>query len=327
MRRIGTLPEEPARRLTDFLATLKIDSQLLAESGGMGVWICDEDRVSQAKEELQQFLREPSAKRYIRASSSARALRRREEIEEEEYRQIQEAAKELAEDREEEARPGPRPLTFIIMAICVLVAFASKMGNLSNPLTRSLLISVASSGGGVGLHEVLSGEVWRLVTPIFLHFEIPKDPTGIMHLLFNLLMFLPLAGQIESHRGTGRLLILILVFAVVSNLAQYYLGGSTVVGFRPVIQPGSYAFGGMSGVVYGLFGYIWLKSRLEPELGLSMSTSTVILLLGWLFLGPVIDKNIANGAHFGGLIAGMLVGAIPGLWRRPAEDEEDNEDE
>ena len=48
--------------------------------------------------------------------------------------------------------------------------------------------------------------------------------------------------------------MLVLVIAVASNLTQYYLGGSTIEGVRPVLA-GSYYFGGLSGVVYGLFGY------------------------------------------------------------------------
>src|SRR5262245_38157567 len=101
MRQIATLPEEPAQRFADFLATLKIDSRLLPEPGGVGVWICDEDRLSQAKEELAAFLREPAAARYGKAASVARALRRREEIEEQEYRQLQQEAKEAKEQLEE----------------------------------------------------------------------------------------------------------------------------------------------------------------------------------------------------------------------------------
>ena len=80
---------------------------------------------------------------------------------------------------------------------------------------------------------------------------------------------------------------------------------------------GAPAFGGMSGVVYGLFGYVWIKSTFCPEPGFATSQGTVIILLGWLFLcmtgaiGP-----IANIAHVVGLVVGMAVAYVPSFWRR-----------
>ena len=60
-----------------------------------------------------------------------------------------------------------------------------------------------------------------------------------------------------------------LVIALISNLAQYYLdvgvrGGGLVVQSNPL-------FGGMSGVLYGLFGYLWMKARYEPALGVELN--------------------------------------------------------
>ncbi len=98
------------------------------------------------------------------------------------------------------------------------------------------------------------------MTPIFLHF-------GLIHLLFNMVFLYQLGGMIEARRGPWRYLLLGLVCAVLSNIAQY---GLSTIGWedgRFVVQmPG--LFGGMSGVLYGLFGYIWMKSRYEPALGL-----------------------------------------------------------
>ena len=76
-------------------------------------------------------------------------------------------------------------------------------------------------------------------------------------------------------------------------------------------------FGGMSGVVYGLFGYLWIKVIVDPAAGLAMPSSTVFWLLGWFFLcmtarvGPV-----ANVAHAVGLGVGMLAAFLPGQLAR-----------
>ena len=43
-----------------------------------------------------------------------------------------------------------------------------------------------------------------------------------------------------------------LLFALVSNLAQYVFGGAAI-------------FGGLSGVLYGLLGHCWLYQQLAPN--------------------------------------------------------------
>ncbi len=59
--------------------------------------------------------------------------------------------------------------------------------------------------------QILAGQVWRLVTPIFLHF-------GPFHLLFNMVFLYLLGGMIEERRGPWRYLLLGLVCAVLSNV-------------------------------------------------------------------------------------------------------------
>ncbi len=158
------------------------------------------------------------------------------------------------------------------------------------------------------LNDILRGEVWRLVTPIFLHF-------GLVHLLFNMTMLWQLGATVEARRGMWRYLAFVLACAVASNLAQYAVGGTHWEN-GPLIHS-SPLFGGMSGVLYGLFGYIWMKSRYEPALGLSLSPQLVVWMIVWLFVcitgvvGPV-----ANFAHFAGLIVGVIIGVAPHLWRQ-----------
>ena len=159
--------------------------------------------------------------------------------------------------------------------------------------------SVPVPGGTVspGLAEVKGGQVWRLVTPIFLHFS-------LMHILFNMMALVDLGGLIEMRKGTLRLAGLVLGSAIVSNLAQYASGGW--------VNP---AFGGMSGVIYALFGYVWMKGRHEPAGGLYLSQRTATYMLFWLvFCMTGAVGNIANAAHVAGLAFGVVVGLVP-HWR------------
>jgi len=146
-----------------------------------------------------------------------------------------------------------------------------------------------------GMKEILSGQVWRLITPIFLHF-------GILHLVFNMLWLRDLGSMIEAHQGSLRLVLLVLVIGVISNTAQYFWHGVS--------------FGGMSGVVYGLLGYIWLRGKFDPASGLFLHQTTVVMMLVWLvlcytgMLGP-----IANAAHTVGLGVGRASGYLTSLKR------------
>ena len=65
-----------------------------------------------------------------------------------------------------------------------------------------------------GIEDIVHGEVWRLVTPIFIHF-------GPLHLLFNMWAMAALGSLIEYRRGTATLALLVLLSAVVSNLGEY----------------------------------------------------------------------------------------------------------
>jgi GlpG protein len=79
-------------------------------------------------------------------------------------------------------------------------------------------------------------------------------------------------------------------------------------------------FGGMSGVLYGLFGYTWMKTIYQPSLGLHIDPGTVIWLIVWFLLCMTgLVGTIANMAHASGLITGMLIGYLPTLWIGPED--------
>ena len=96
-------------------------------------------------------------------------------------------------------------------------------------------------------------------------------------------------------RLEGRCRVVVLVVAVASNLGQY-------------LHTGSPMFGGMSGVVYGLFGYVWMKSRYDPGAGMYLHRYTVVVMLVW-FVACYTNLlgSIANTAHAVGLGATKVV--------------------
>ena len=78
MRQIGMLPDgDAARRLADYLLTLKIDTHLDQQPEGWIVWVRDEDRVAQARQEFAEFQRNPADTRFAGAARAAHEMRLR----------------------------------------------------------------------------------------------------------------------------------------------------------------------------------------------------------------------------------------------------------
>lgn len=139
--------------------------------------------------------------------------------------------------------------------------------------------------------DILGGEVWRLVTPMFLHLS-------FLHILFNMMWLWDLGRLVELIKGSLFLLLFTMVTGMAANAAQYAITQS----------PG---FGGMSGVVYALLGYVWMQGKFNPRFGFEMHKATVIMMLAWYVLcwtglvGP-----IANWAHTAGLLLGVAWGYL-----------------
>jgi len=151
------------------------------------------------------------------------------------------------------------------------------------------------------LPEILGGEIWRLFTPMFLHF-------GIFHIVFNMLWTWELGRLIEWRQGIWILGILTVGVSLTSNLAQYFVSGPL--------------FGGMSGVIYGYFGYIWIQSLTNPGFRVQLNPAIVKLLLGWFvicwtgILEKLFGLNVANSAHTAGLLSGIVIALIvSGVYR------------
>ena len=54
----------------------------------------------------------------------------------------------------------------------------------------------------------------------------------------------------------------------------------------------------MSGVVYGLLGYIWMQGRFNPASKLSLQPQTVTFMIVWFFSAcRAWSVRIANTAH------------------------------
>lgn len=304
MRHIGIIATDTqARKLADFLLIQGVKTQVEQEADGFHFWAIDEDRIPSARQIIAEFQANPSDPRYDVAAEASR-------LRVAEVKKAREAARRHIDLRNRwQGESGGMPrMTVLLIAASVLISVGSKFGDDESPVLQACTMASYERQGNYvtwrpALAEIREGQVWRLVTPIFIHF-------GALHLLFNMMWMWSLGSAIELRRGWWRMALLVLFLAIGSNLAQYGWVAARPGGFPP-------GFGGMSGVIAGLFGYVWIRSRVDPASGFFMDTGTVYFMIGWLvicglgWMGP-----IANAAHFGGLGLGCAMGALPLVGRR-----------
>ena len=293
MRLIGHLPEESAARtFGDYLYVQGIENHIEHEkASGWGVWINDEDKIEQAASLLTAFRADPKNERYGTDAERAAKLRAKEEADQAAYRK-------RLRNRRHLFRPltayGFGPLTFVLIAISVAVAYFSKLGAEPQPI-MSLFITNFTDYWEPTLPEIRHGELWRLITPMFIHFGFP-------HILFNMWILRDLGSMIEARQSPLHLAILVVAIAACSNLGQVYFSHSP-------------AFGGMSGVNYGLLGYVWIRGKFDPGSGLFVHPSSLMMMIVWFFACLVgFIPGIANAAHAVGLVMGMAWGYLSS-WR------------
>lgn len=314
MRQAGLLPSElDAERFADYLLTLGIKTRIDDGEHGRIVWIKDEKDLERGKTELAAYVENPTDPRYKLAEDGARTIRKELDAKEQQYRN------NLIDVRRRWSQPitGRARVTLTLISISIVVALLAWFTNGQLDPSDYLYISsvdqfladqtlgATNSPNHEVLPEIRHGQLWRLVTPIFLH-------GGLLHILFNMLMLQNMGTLIETREGSGRLLALVLISALFSTVAQYFIGDLFDLSFwlHPdfasiVFNP---AIAGMSGVNYALFGYLWLRSQ-GGRAGFMLHPNTVVMMLGWMVLCMTgVMGSVANGGHFVGLVVGMAAG-------------------
>lgn len=288
MRLIGHLEtEDAARTIGDFLYVQGIENQVESDPGhGWALWINSEDELDPAREWLAKFRANPAAEQFKSERSRAAKLRQARAQDEAQY------SKKVKDRRAVFRARGFRsyaPVTVTLIIISAVVFFLEDFGRHPDRVLPLFITSYTNAG----LPEVLQGQLWRLFTPMFIHFD-------VLHIFFNLLWLRDLGAMIESRQGALRLVLLVLTISLLSNFAQFVVSG-------PV-------FGGMSGVVFGLVGYIWMRGRFDPGSGLLLHPWTIGMVLIWGALCLVgVIPHVANTVHVTGLLVGMAWGYLTSL--------------
>jgi GlpG protein len=170
--------------------------------------------------------------------------------------------------------------TWCLMGICLAITILVQVPQLKLLIYRYLFFSV----------NILEGQVWRLVTPALIH-------SDLLHFIFNMFWLYDLGGDVEREEGPKFYLAFFIIVAMLCNIAQFFVSGP--------------AFNGMSGVVYGLVGYVWMMTRYSPASRYGISDAMMLFMVCWIFVGLVLPgMHIANTQHITGIVLGLVLGSM-----------------
>lgn len=206
-------------------------------------------------------------------------------------------------------RPGLLAQIRRYPGLAVLVALAVALFPFTMPLAEGRVTYVASwltivdlirlgSAPGTLVELVAEAAVWRWFAPMLIHFN-------AVHLLFNCAVVIEMGRRIESRLGALWFWAIVLVVSLVANLGQYAMNANPL-------------FGGLSGVAFGLLGFVLAAGRLAPAVPQWQVPTAVaggLLFFLVLFSTGVTEYfglHVANAAHWFGLAAGAVLGIVTG---------------
>ncbi len=260
-----------------WLAGQGVAHRITEEGGHQVLWLENPDHAEPVLEALERFLAEPEL---------------RDAVERQQHSPV------FVRGR---WQPSPRhaPLVLGVIVAAVVMVWVTSLGR--NELAAALMVvdprtfDWTTMAGRIDAlaNTLASGQVWRLLTPDFLHFS-------WTHIIFNAVMLWFLGSQVEWFDGRGRLVVLFLATSIFSNGLQYLVSGPL--------------FGGLSGVVYGILGYCWLSQRKAPRF--QFPPALVTFAVAWMVIGftPLTELlglgRMANEAHLGGFVSGVALALV-----------------
>jgi GlpG protein len=182
----------------------------------------------------------------------------------------------------------------VTMVLIVLSCIGAVIGGLNLPSMRWFTFFDYDQLGNYLVFDFAQGQYWRLFTPMFLHFS-------LLHIAFNMVLLWFWGRKIEATQSGRRMFAVVMLLAMLSNIAQAIYSGPSL-------------FGGMSGVDFGLFGYCLAWTWVFPHSILKVEKPLVIMMLfslamGFVNLGGAFGVGaVANVAHVSGLIFGLILG-------------------
>ncbi|QIM17280.1 rhomboid family intramembrane serine protease [Leucobacter insecticola] len=183
------------------------------------------------------------------------------------------------------------PVTYGIMALCVLVFIAQSLSHYfgADEVTLALWYAPVHSAPG-DVFTNASFEPWRMFTVMFTH-----SPGTPLHLLFNMLALWMFGRNLETMIGHMQFLVLYLFAGV---------GGSLGVMFWAYVVPGTIGTPtvGASGAIFGILGATLVAFKAA---NINVTSLAVLIAIN-LGIGFLPGVSISWQAHLGGMIVGAF---------------------
>jgi rhomboid protease GluP len=151
--------------------------------------------------------------------------------------------------------------------------------------------------------DIINGELWRLVTPIFLHaplFYLSNLNTplisieGIIHIGFNMYALYIIGPGLERFYGQVRFLLLYMLGGIAGNIASFYFSADPSIGASTAIF----------GIIAAQGVLIYRNREIFGAQARPLLTRTLTIIVINLVLGASIS-GVDNWGHVGGLIGGF----------------------
>ncbi len=151
-----------------------------------------------------------------------------------------------------------------------------------------------SNFGYLPADSIWNGGYWALFTSVFVHL-------ALWHVAFNVYWLWVLGSRLERTIGSLRFLAFFVISAFVSSSFQLAVSDDTGIG--------------ASGVVYAIFGFMWLTRHRYSHFKKVLDARTIQIIIIWL-VGCVVATylnvwSVGNAAHISGLLFG---GAVAGAF-------------
>jgi rhomboid protease GluP len=199
------------------------------------------------------------------------------------------------------AVPNVKPVaTYVILSVTIFIYLLQLAGQYLLPanLANSLLNTYGTSDFAAILGEkvdvlIRAGQLWRLITPVFLHDS--TLPYGLLHIGFNMYALYILGRGLEPRFGHKRFLLLYFLSGYAGNVMSFLLTPNPSLG--------------ASTALFGLFSaegvFVFQNRALFKDKGRAALTNIITLAVINLLLGisiPFVDI----WGHVGGLLGGLL---------------------
>jgi rhomboid protease GluP len=177
----------------------------------------------------------------------------------------------------------------VIVTVLIFVVMVATGVHVLSPTVQSMLDWGANFGP-----KTISGQWWRVVTSMFLHY-------GVLHLAFNMWVLWDLGRLVERLVGNVGFFALYFVSGIAGSLASLYWHPTTV---------SAGASGAVFGVAGALLGFIVLRRDTVPGVMLAHLRNSVGMFVLYNVVFGMTVPGIDMAAHVGGLIAGFFCGLV-----------------